>query len=432
MKLVNILSLPLLLLPLLYGCAYLESAEGTRESRTGGDAASAFSPPGQFTSGSPLLYSDLSPSGQPGAAPVLTISADETLTLFFETEGIESAQYTLRFSHHNPDWSSSSLPPEFYLDGLPEVYLSRGELNRNSPFRYRQYSYTFPNRDIRFRLSGNYMLRISNSQTGNLLFTLPFFVSENEGSLRASVERILKAGTERRIQHRPVARYVSPEFVEMPQFDLSVFYAQNQFWGRMKEALETDFSGTAESGFELRQGDGFNGNFAAASVDIRTLSQLEPDIDNISPAEVPVELLIDEDIDNLYSDSGVDFTNILPGALRTTDSEYTDAEFRFDPGTEIKAGESVYLTGDFNNWQIEEKLKLSDASAPGFQSVTVRIKQGHYRYKYILYDGERFDLNPFESAFANQRQEYHAFVYFRDPETQSYRLLNVLRVRGPG
>lgn len=410
----------------------METAVEPTDGRAAGEQSVAFNPPGQFSAGGTLLYSDLSPTGLPGAAPLLNLTADETLTLFFETEGIESGQYLLRFTHHNPDWSASPLPTEFVMDGLYEVYLSGGELSQNDNFRYRQFTYTFPNRDVRFRRSGNYMLRISDSRTGNLLFTLPFFVSENTGNIRASVEQVLLPGNGRRILHRPIAHYVSPEFVEMPQFDLSGYFSQNRFWGRMKEARETDFSGSAESRFEIRSGGGFDGNFAAAVADIRTFSQLEPDIDNFMPGEIPVQIQLDEDIEKLYTDSGVDFTGNTPGALRTNNARYADAEFRFELHSELKEGESVYLAGDFNNWHIEEKLKLGDPDPSGLRSTTVRIKQGIYRYKYILFDGKRFELNRFENSFVNQRQEYHVFVYFRDPETRAYRLLNVLNVRGPG
>ena len=413
-------------------CAYLETLPEQPGGTSRDGQPAAFNPPGQFSAGGNLLYSDLSPTGRPGAAPVLDLTSNETLTLFFETQGIMSGQYQLGFTHHNPDWSVSPLPSEFFMDGLNEIYLSGGELNQNDPFRYRQYIFTFPNRDVRFRRSGNYMLRITDSATGNLLFTLPFFVSENVGTARASIEKVLLPGSGRQILHRPFIHYTHPGFVEMPQFDLLVYFSQNRFWGRMKEARETDFSGNDESRFEMSSGEGFNGNFAAAAADIRTFSQLEPGIDNVMPAEVPVRIQLDEDVDNLYSDSGVDFTNYMSGAMRSTDARYADTEFRFEAEADLKEGESIYLTGDFNNWHIEEKLKLGEPDRLGLRSTTVRIKQGTYRYKYILFDGERFDLNPFENTFANQRQEYHSFVYFRDPETRSYRLLNVLNVRGPG
>ena len=416
----------------LSGCTYLESAQEPSGDPSGNRSPVAFNPPGQFTASGPLLYSDLSPSGRPGAAPVLDLSTDATLTLLFETEGFDSGEYILSFTHHNPDWSRSSLPPEFFLDGLFEIYLSGGELNRNDPFRYRQFTYRFPNRDVRFRVSGNYMLRISDSQTGNLLFTLPFFVSENEGSLRAFTEQVLRAGNGRRFIHRPVAFFKAPDFVEMPQFDLQVLFSQNRYWGLTKVAGETDFSGNAEARFELKSGDSFNGNFAAAAIDIRTLSQLEQDIDDLNPTQVPVTVQIDEDVENLYADDGVSFPVPLSGALRTADAVYADASFYFELRSGLNENQSVYLAGDFNNWHIEEKLKLGEPDNAGLRSVSVRIKQGRYRYKYILFDGEKFDLSRFENDFSGQRQDYHAFVYFRDPQTQSYRLLNVLNFRGPG
>lgn len=392
--------------------------------------AESFIPPGQLSAADYILHAEISPTARPGGAPILELNRDESLSLLFETEGFESRQFVISFTHHNPDWTRSAIPPEYYIEGFYETYLSGGAANRSDLFRYRQFSFTFPNRDIQFRFSGNYMIRVEESDTGRLVFTLPFFVFENEGSLRASVQTDFSGNNGRRILHRPAARYSSPGFAELPQFDLLFMFAQNRFWGRTKDASETDFSDRTNIRFELDAESAFIGNYEFRKINLENLSQLNPDIDEMDPADTPVALLLDEDIDGLPDESSMAAVSAQYGPVRNLNSRYAVAKFRFETEKQFKENEEIYLTGDFNNWKISDSMKLSDREASGFRSVDTILKQGIYRYKYIVYDGETIDDTRFDNGFSETNQEYHAFVYYRDPETRAFRLLQLLQFYG--
>lgn len=414
----------------LSSCSAFESVQSPANRNHTIHSANDFVHPGQLTASENILYADISPTGRPGAAPILELNREETLTVLFETAGFESGQFVISFTHHNPDWSLSPIPPEFFMVGLYEAYVSGGEVNRSDAFRYRQFTYEFPNRDLQFEISGNYMLRVEDSVTGRLVFTLPFFLHENRGNIRASVQTDFTGNNGRRILHRPVAQYNSPDFATMPQFDLLFLFAQNSFWGRTKIASETDFSDHGNIRFELDAQSAFYGNYEFRTLNLGNLSQLNPDIDEIKPAENPVSILLDEDIDGLAGESQLLQEGTQIGPVQNLSSRYARARFRLETDQPFSENENIYLTGDFNNWRITDNLKLDEQDEAGYRSIDTLLKQGMYRYKYIVFDGQTVDDTRFDSGFSDTIQEYHAFVYFRDPETRAFRLLQVLQFYG--
>jgi hypothetical protein len=104
---------------------------------------------------------------------------------------------------------------------------------------------------------------------------------------------------------------------------------------------------------------------------------------------------------------------------------YADVVFRFDMDTSIDSTESVHLLGDFNNWSVNRSNELQFDDNTGRWATDQIIKKGTYKYKYVLFDGDEIDDLYFDERFTDNRQQYHAFVYMRDPQNFYYRLLQV-------
>tara|TARA_R100001143_G_scaffold63603_2_gene73670 strand:+ start:1116 stop:2354 length:1239 start_codon:yes stop_codon:yes gene_type:complete len=385
-----------------------------------------FTPPGHHIETDLVHSVQLNRSGNPSSAPILQLNQSQQLHLSFEILEFDSRQFRITFSHHNPDWSRSSLPPEFFINGMDTHILDAGQVSRVHRPSYRQYSYQFPNNRFQFTKSGNYQLQIRDHDNGDLILQLPFFVTENEGDTRSTVETFPVPRQNMRITHRPVSWYSLPDIVDQPFFDLEFYFTQNQFWGKLREADEVDFSDPDEVKFELSNQNSFVGDYEFLTLSLNNLTQSNPQIVESRPGEYPPTIYLTDDVSGFSSSRSIQ-TGRYGRPNRDLTAQYANVVFTFDPAEEISYGQSIYLVGDFNNWMINPDTELKrDENLNRWQTSSI-IKEGSYSYKYVLMANNQVDELYFDDQFSRTRQEYHSFVYMRDSSEFYYRLLHVNR-----
>lgn len=407
------------------GCKLSESSDGIRRAAAGPGPAGMFNVPGQIFNTGQVHSIQFFRKGNPESPPMLSLTGPGQLRLQFETLQFDSRQFRVSFSHHNPDWSRSSLPPEFFSDGIPTRFITGGQPSRNQRPYYRQFTFDFPGEGFSFTRSGNYMLRVEDQDNGHVLFTLPFFVYENEGAVVSRTEEITAPRQNLRITHQPSGRYRLPDFVEQPQFDLEFYFVQNRFWGRSRQADELDFSDENESGFILSRENSFTGDYEFLALPLGELSQSNPKILDVDLGSIPPEITLRDDAQG-FSASG-NAAGYGPFGRPDMDlaAQYANVIFNFQPDAQIPENGEIYLVGDFNNWSIQSANRLSYNTGAGRWQTEALIKQGGYRYKYVLFEDNQIQDLYFDDRFSRSRQEYHAFVYMRDTQRFYYRLLQV-------
>lgn len=409
---------------LLSGCSTTGNRGQNQHRPVVSEPGNAFTVPGQIVADNNIKSINLFRKGTPGSAPIIRLKSNEQFRLSFDIIENENRQFRIEFTHHNPDWSRSSLPPDFFLSGFTTNRLTGGSISQAQRPSYRHYQYDFPNQNFSFERSGNYMIRVTDSDSGMLIFTLPFYVVENEGQIVSSVESFPVPRENMRIIHRPVSRYNPPDFVDQPQFDLEFYFVQNRFWGRNRRAGELDFSNPENIQFELAREHAFIGDYEFNSLMMNNISGDNPQILEFNPADIPPEVVLRDDVRG-FSSSGTRSSN-LPGSQDADlNAMYADVTFRFDPEETLSDGSEIYLVGDFNNWAIQFDNRLRfDSSVNRWVTSTV-IKEGQYNYKYVLMENNRINDLHFDDLFTENRQEYHAFVYMRDSRQFAYRLLQI-------
>ena len=426
----RIISLLSFLTPLIlfFGCSSFEN-HGENRYRSGQPLpqhSNLFTPPGQQIESELVRSVQLSRAGNPSSAPILQLGQSQQLELSFEILEFNSRQFRITFTHHNPDWSRSSLPPEFFMDGLYTHFLDTGQVSRVQRPSYRQYSFQFPNDQLQFRKSGNYQLQIRDHDNGELILQLPFFISENQGDTRSFIETFPVPRQNMRTTHRPVSRYSLPDFVNQPIFDLEFYFTQNQFWGRQRKADELDFSDPEEVQFELSNQHSFIGDYEFLILSLTNLSLSNPQIVDSRPGEYPPTIYLTDDVSG-FSAGQSPLSGRYGRPNRSLTAQYANVVFTFDPGKEISAGQEIYLVGDFNNWMISPHTKLiRNETIDRWQTDTI-LKEGSYNYKYVLLENQQVNDLYFDDLFSRTRQEYHAFVYMRDSNQFYYRLLHINR-----
>lgn len=361
--------------------------------------------------------------GSSNAPPIIKLGSNQQLVLSFDELANLSGQFRITFTHHNQYWENSNLPDDWFIDGINELIIGGGEKNALHEPDYFHYDIEFPNNQINFKISGNYMLHVSDFSSGTELFSLPFFVTEEAGTMTSRVETIYNAGPGGAPIDQPFSVLTNPDFVEFPQFDLTFFFVQNRFWGQTRETDIFDISRKGETGFHLSRHRSYAANFDFNGLRLNNFTQGGQIIEWL-PGLTPPKAVLREDILNFSSDPVPSWNSTFGLPESDRNSRYANVRFRFADGGQFNTSQGVYLVGDFNQWLLSDKHKLEYNPNSGYWETTALIKEGSYTYKYAIKSGrDGVDDLTLSDSITRRTQEYVSLVYFHDPAYRYYRLI---------
>lgn len=361
---------------------------------------------------------NLHPENASDQPPVLSLKNDRRLLLSFDQLSTQSRQFRITFSHRSKDWEPSPLSPNFFIDGFSKSTIIDSEQSISQRPSYRHYEYRFPSEEFSFEASGNYLLTVSEYSSNKVLFTLPFFVSEEKGNLSTEVETHYANRSDLRRRHRLVVTYNYPDFVEMPRYDLSVYFAPNQFWGQGRQVGNLSTSDPGSIYVRQNDGEAFLADFSFISLDLSDLDTDQTQILELDESLDPPKVLLRRDV--LPLERGVK----RDMKLKTDrNSRYANVNFRLDTDEQLSDTAHIYVIGSFNQWMITERQKMSYNRQEHLWEGQALLKQGRHTYKYIMVENNSIKELVGDRGFRQIPQEYTGFIYYRDPTRNYDRLL---------
>lgn len=370
----------------------------------------------------------LYPEGQPGQAPIIDLDSSQKLVLSFDYLGTQNRQFRVTATHYNQHWEESSIGPNTYLDSFSETTIASSEMSLGQRPSYRHTTFSFPNDELRPAVSGNYMIEIHSSNNGDLLFSMPFFITENEGQIETKIERLFAQHRDGRPLHQLFSTYYYPDFVEYPQFDLAMSFVQNQFWGRTQVVNSLDTITEGELHGYLERDNAFLGNYEFKRLDLREFTADGRQILEYQPNDSLPKIILRRDVQHLDANTNLSTAEVNRGIPDDDrNSNYAEVEFSLETDDRISPSSKIYIVGHFNNWMINEDNKMHYSSEEEMWKGRALIKQGSYAYKYVIIEDNRINDLSLDQGFLSSRQEYTTFIYFDDPNDHYDRLLKVDR-----
>ena len=367
----------------------------------------------------------LHPTNNSDAPPVIVLNSGQQLLLSFDDMSEENRQFRIEVSHRSRQWEASPIAPSFYLDGFSYHYIQQSKQSLTENPTYRHISYTFPNDQLRPKVSGNYLLNVYDRSGNDLLFSLPFFISENKGSVQSRVETIFAQREDGRSEAQLFSTYRYPDFVDFPQFDLSIRYIQNRFWGRSRAANSLTTIGRGRLSGRLKRSHAFVADYEFKHLDLRDFDADSRQIIAFQPGFEPPNIILRRDIQG-FDTSPRFFPNKTFGQpLSARNSRYAQVHFSLETAKHMSPDQNIYLVGGFNNWMIGKQNKMQFDEVDDLWKGEALIKQGEYAYKYVSVTSNGIDDLSLDQSFQSPQQEYLTFIYFKDPNRKFDRLLKV-------
>ena len=288
---------------------------------------------------------------------------------------------------------------------------------------YVHYEYTFPNASIGFTVSGNYRVRVSETD-GTPVFEAPFYVTEQAAEVDLAFGSAIQGGSvgtsiQPSVRVRPDAR--------VREFDASqytVCFARNGRTDGLRCAPQPSLIDLALFQFYLPRDDVFEPAVPLYEVDLGLLG-LNTEVVDVDRTGRPPTAVLDLD----YAEFGGDVRDPVLAATplvgtvyrdvgtAATDAQYVDVRFRYVPPGSRQLTRRVYVQGSFNGWRQAPSSELAWVEEERRYEGVVRVKQGRYVYGYAPPPGR--------VAPVARPQLFTAFVYLQDPRLFTDRLVAV-------
>ena len=364
--------------------------------------------------------------------PIIELNSQNQLLFSFDDLEKEVQDYSYRLIHCDADWRSSELSDFDFLDGFSENQIQDYKFSFNTNVGYIHYSLLLPNEDVKFKLSGNYILEVyQDFDVENVVLRQRLMVLDSRVELKGKIKHPISMDL-RKTHQEVMFSILHPNFlIDNPHSDLTVILRQNDRSDGSQKKVRPVFIRKDELVFDNNQEFVFPGNnefhyfdlksFRYQSIYINSIENIkEETVVNLSPGKL-------KQFDPYIfrrDNNGISLISVDERKEPTTEADYAHVIFTLPFDNELKHGD-MYVYGAFNNWECNEKNRMTYDYELGVYQKSIYLKQGYYNYVFFFFlKGETApDVNYIEGSHWQTENNYTIYVYYRDIEKNYDRLI---------
>ncbi len=367
--------------------------------------------------------------------PFLQPGAGERLTLTFDLLDGGGTSLWYSITHCDRDWNMSDLFTSDYLEGYTENQIFDFMPSFNTRYPYTHYRLPLPNSDIRFLISGNYIITVwAAGDPDRALLVRRFYISEGASSAAVQFRQPMTPGSTDTHQQAEITLSTGSLRITDPYRQVTITVMQNGRSDRMKSGLTPDFvAGNRLEYHAISDKTLMPGGNEFRYFDIKTIRQTRQNVRSIDFVNGLYHVLLiasdnrefkpyffNEDLNGRYL--------VAMEESRDPDREadYVWVFFTLPAYSELPGG-SLYVTGEFCAWQYGASNRMQWNAQRGCYEGSLLLKQGWYNYEYAFVpDGSEIPEGfHFEGSHWETENDYLILTYFRDPTARYDRLTGV-------
>lgn len=350
-------------------------------------------------------------------APIVRIG--EKLLLTFDDLNAGEHTYSYKIEHCNLDWGKSDISQSEYIDGFAEDRIRDYENSFNTLQPYTNYRVTIPNETTKLKISGNYKIYVLN-EDDEIVFKRHFVVYEPKVTVGVAVFKsrdIFYIDQKQSVEFNVNAPNMR---INNPSEEIIPVILQNNNWQNAVIGLKPQFFRGDQLLYKYNKETSFWGGNEFLYFDSKSIRNSSLNIANVELGEelYHTYLFTDEERRNqpytLYPDINGNFViRTLNGENNHTDADYSWVYFSLKSSQNLE-GKSIYVSGNFNNWQLNDTNKLQYNEISGLYETKLLLKQGFYNYQYVTKatDGT-ISTQDIDGSFYQTENDYTVLVYYK-------------------
>jgi len=359
----------------------------------------------------------LKPNSVNTYAPIIRLGG--SLQLIFDDLNADEHDYTYKIEHCDYNWNSSGLSDSEFVDGYAEDRIRDYENSFNTLQPYTNYRLTIPNEDTRLKISGNYKIYVLNEDE-EIVFERKFVVYESQVTVGVTVYKSRDIST--------INTHQSVEFIinhpnlriNNPKEEILPVVLQNNNWQTAIEGLKPQFYRGTQLLYKYNKETSFLAGNEFMYLDTKFIRNTTLNIAKVEKGRDLYHAYLytnQERIDQPYTlleDINGNFViRTLDGDNNNTDADYGWVHFSLSC-LENLDGKDVFISGNFNNWQLNETNKLTFNQESGLYQAKLLLKQGFYNYQYVTKNLEgEINNSAIDGSFYQTENDYTVLVYYK-------------------
>ncbi|OAV69988.1 hypothetical protein Barb6XT_00124 [Bacteroidales bacterium Barb6XT] len=370
------------------------------------------------------------------SVPCIDLNGGKQIEINFDALSASYNRYAYSVIHCDADWKPSVLTPVEYMSGFQGLVIDDYASGMGTTVSYTNYRLLLPNRDVQFKVSGNYAVRIcEEDKPGHIVLTACFSVVEPLVNISATVTGNTLIDTYASRQQVDFTVNHKALSIPYPQSELKVRVCQNN----RRDNVVTDILPSGISAGRIEYANLRELIFEAGN-EYRRFEFLSPryngmHVDGVSFHHPYYHVTLASDIPRSahsyqydQDQNGRFFINCINCNNPDVQADYFFVHFTLD--ADPLAGGSVHIAGDIYNNVLDEKSKMGYNRETGRYEKSLLLKQGNYNYHYLfLPNGQsRASAALTEGDYYQSENEYGIYIYYR-PQGERYdRLIGAERI----
>ncbi|MBF25978.1 MAG: hypothetical protein CMP49_05650 [Flavobacteriales bacterium] len=354
--------------------------------------------------------------------PVIKLNSSEQLILSFDILEAESTSYAYTFIHCTANWEYSEINQFEYLNGFFNNYINEYQYSFNTLTPYVNYYLSFPNENISFKKSGNYILLVYDTENNLPIITKRFMVYEEILSISLNVKKATLAkdqSTKQEIDFN-IEGHKKLNIID-PHNELYITIQKNDDWNNIINNVKPSFVSDYILEYDYQGEISFSGGNEYKDFDIKSLRYFGKNIQNIKQQVIQglniyvVNLQIDY-IENTneykfqYDLNGKYVISLSERRNKNTEGDYALVKFILH-SNKIE-NKDLYIHGELTNWDILKEAKMQYNDNENYYYGSLFLKQGYYNYNYVSTNLNGEDIEHIEGEYHETRNQYSIYTYY--------------------
>jgi len=371
--------------------------------------------------------------------PFIELNGDQLLEVNFDVLNQAQGRYTYTIIHCNADWTKSMLSPIEYMDGFQRMPIDDYAQAINTTTHYTNYRLFLPNENIRFKVSGNYVIQVfSEDEPDRMLFSARFAVYEPLVSINATVSSNTDISFNRDYQQLSFQINTDKFPISFPQSELKIFVSNNNRTDNIVTGLQPSSIANNRLTYEHNRNLIFEAGNEYRRIEFLTHRYNGMRIEKIQYFDPYYHAVVMPDQSRArqsyqydQDQNGRFFVRCLNCQEPDNEADYYIVHFAYV--SPLIPNGNIYMNGNLFQNRLDENSRMDYNSETKQYEKAVLLKQGHYNYQYLMVpNGEtKGQLAVTEGNFFQTENEYTITVFYRPFGGRYDRLIGKTTIRNP-